>query len=112
MAINQPALMAIIRPARQQHVFASDEEFRHRIAVTVLNGAKSREEFQAAVEFAIDAHLTELERRFTAFMELFPDQIMVITDTMTIFDNEQLMTRMVETISSLEKMRGSVTVPE
>lgn len=95
-----------------KHAYASDEEFRNRIAVTVLDGANTLDEFAETVERAIDAHLPELEARFSAFMELFPTQIMVITDTMTIFDNDQLMTRMVETIKSLEKMRGTPTLPE
>jgi hypothetical protein len=95
-----------------KHPYASDEELRHRTAVNVLDGAKTFEEFADAVEHAVDAHMPELEARFSAFMELFPTQIMVITDTMTIFDNEQLMTRLVETVKSLEKMRGTATLPE
>lgn len=94
-----------------KHVAGSDEEVRHRIASNVLGGVKNRQEFEDAILLAIDEHLPDLEKRYVAYMSLLPDQLMVITDTMSIFDNQQLMDRMVDTIKMLEKMRGSPILP-
>jgi hypothetical protein len=89
----------------QRHPFASDEEFRNRIALHGLGGATTEEEFKRALKAAVDQHYRELEARFEEFMKLVPESILVIADTQSAFQNEWLMGRMAESLTLLEKLR-------
>jgi hypothetical protein len=95
----------------QRHPFASDEEFRNRIARHGLGGATTKDEFKRLLMAAVDQHYGELEARFEQFMKLVPESILVIADTQSAFQNEWLMGRMVESIKLLEKLRDSSQPP-
>lgn len=95
-----------------RHAFASDEEFRNRIALHGLDGATTPEEFGASLALAIDVHLPQMQERFDQFMSLVPTQLLVITDTVSVFENKWLLSRMADTIELLQKLRGSEIIPE
>lgn len=74
----------------RKHEFGSDEEFRSRIATHGLDGAKTKEEFEQRLLTAIDEHMAQLQSRYDEFMSLVPNGIVVITDTLTAFENPWL----------------------
>jgi hypothetical protein len=95
-----------------RHPFGSDEECRVRIVRSGLGGASTKEELEGALNKAIEEYAPELERRFNAYMDLVPEQLLVITDTTTAFENDYLMKRMAESVESMVKLRGSAIIPE
>jgi hypothetical protein len=94
----------------KKHRPGSDPEFRFRIAKKALDGATTFEQFDENLKIAKEKHVSELERRHDAYMALVPEQILVVTDTLTALDSKALMDRMVETMGVLQVMRkgGSV----
>jgi hypothetical protein len=85
----------------RKHAYGSDEELRARIAVREIDGATNREEFERRLLQAVGQHLAELEPRFNKFMELVPRDLLLITDSMTVFENPALFERMVESFGAV-----------
>ena len=98
--------------APQKHELGSDEEFRHRIAKHGLDGAETKEEFEQRLLTAVDEHREQLQAHYDEFMSLVPDGIVVITDTLTAFENQGLFDRMIESTEFLTNLRGSSVIPE
>jgi hypothetical protein len=97
-------------PAR--HAFGSDEEVRHRLALHALGGLSDRQEFEATLRTAIRLQAGAIEEAFTRYMTLVPKSLLVVTDTVTIFESEWLMRRQAETVARLVELRGSPIIPE
>jgi hypothetical protein len=95
----------------ERHPPGSDEEFRSRIAKHALDGALTCDDFEQALMKSFRHHIRELQRRFDAYMVLVPEQILVVTDTQTIFQNEHLRSRMKESMEILEKLRKPPVIP-
>ncbi|MEP7122840.1 MAG: hypothetical protein ABJE95_18080, partial [Byssovorax sp.] len=49
---------------------------------------------------------------FEKYMSIVPNQIMLISDTVSIFDNEWLFKKSVESDALVQKLRGSAIIPE
>lgn len=94
------------------HSVGSDEALRSRIATHGIDGARDQDEFERRLFDAIDEHMNQIETRFRKFMELVPEQILLITDTMTVFENKWLLGRMAECTALLQRLRGSVIIPD
>jgi len=90
----------------KKHARGSDEELRFLMAVNGLEGAKSKEEYQQRVLAALDLHRSEIDSIYDKFMLLVPEEILVITDTVSAFEKKALGDHMAETISLLERLRG------
>lgn len=89
----------------KKHRPGSDPEFRFRIARKALDGATNFEQFDENLKRAKEKHLPDLQKRYDAYMALIPEQILVVTDTLTALDSKVLMDRMVETMGVLQVMR-------
>jgi len=92
----------------KKHRSGSDPEFRFRIARKALDGARTFEQFDENLRAAIKKHLPEFEKRHDAYMALVPEQILVITDTLTALDSKVLRERMAETMGVLEVVRKAI----
>lgn len=97
-------------PAR--HPPGSDEEFRSRVAAVALEGVESREAFESELRASYAAHRHEIERIYEEWMALVPKQILVVADTLSIFESEWLFRRMEEGVELLTSLRGSAVIPE
>lgn len=97
-------------PAR--HPPRSDEEFRSRVAAVALEGVESREAFESELRASYAAHRHEIERIYEEWMALVPKQILVVADTLSIFESEWLFRRMEEGVELLTSLRGSAVIPE
>ena len=95
-----------------KHAFGSDEEVRHRLALHALGGLGDRQEFEASLRTAILLQAGALEEAFTRYMTLVPKSLLVVTDTVTIFESDWLMQRQAETVARLVELRGSPILPE
>lgn len=95
-----------------KHPIGSAEELRHRIGQHLLGDFKGRQAFEEYVRACLRKHIREIETIFRKFMSLLPDDLLVITDTVTIFDNERLFQRSIEETQLLSKLRGSSIIPE
>jgi hypothetical protein len=96
----------------EKHPFGSDEEFRSRIATHGIDGARNREEFEGSLVQAMVEHAEILNREYESFMSMVPQELLLISDTSTIFENKWLFERMIEGHKILERLRGSSTLPE
>ena len=95
-----------------KHAPGSDEEFRARIATFALEGIDGREAFEAELRRSYDAHRSDIERVYNEWMGLVPKQILVVADSVSIFESDWLFKRMQEGIERLTKLRGSAIIPE
>ncbi|WP_441290656.1 hypothetical protein ACSRUE_09155 [Sorangium sp. KYC3313] len=94
------------------HAPASDEELRYRIAITALNGATTKETFETALRTSLRKYESELKSALERYLELVPRDLMVLTDTVTMLDDANLRTRVMDTFARLEVLRGSAILPE
>jgi hypothetical protein len=53
-----------------------------------------------------------IEEASTRYMTLVPKSLLVVTDTVTIFESEWLMRRPAETVARLVELRGSPIIPK
>ena len=95
-----------------KHAPGSDEEFRARIATFALEGIDSRIQFGDQLRASFETHRAEIERIFVEWMALIPKQILLVADTMSIFESEWLMKRYSEGIERMTMLRGSAIIPE
>jgi hypothetical protein len=94
------------------HTQGSDEELRHRIGTRALAGAKTLEEFRAAIAPDREKHRALIELTHRNWMSQIPRQLLVVSDTVSIFQDRNLFLRMIEQTNRLTKLRGSEIVPE
>jgi hypothetical protein len=95
-----------------KHAPGSDEEFRMRIAAFCLEGLEDRAQFEADLGESYRAHRKEIERVFEEWMRLVPTQLLMIADSVSIFENEWLFKRTHESVERLVALRGSPIIPE
>jgi hypothetical protein len=94
------------------HPAASDEAMRHKIALHMLNGFATQEEFERTLREDVERFRQAIDSTMRSFMQLVPQEIMVIADTTTVFEKGTLFRRMVETTNELIRLRGSTIIPE
>jgi len=95
-----------------KHLPGSDAELRARIATFALDGIESRAHFEAVVRAGFEQHRKEIERAYAEWMVLVPNQIVLVADTLSIFESDWLLKRMQEGIERLTALRGSPIIPE
>lgn len=96
----------------EEHAAGSDEAIRAEIAEFALRGFSSKEKFEAMLRDDLKRFRAKIENTFSRFMRLVPDEIMVIGDSVTVFEKRMLFERMLETTSELTRLRGSAVIPE
>lgn len=94
------------------HAPASDEELRYRIAITALHGAATKEMFETTLRISLRKYGSALKNAFERYLEFVPKDLMVLTDTVTMLDDANLRTRVMDTFARLEVLRGSAILPE
>ncbi len=94
-----------------RHATGSIEERRFQIAVNGMDGITIGSEFDNRLMAALDKYLAEATHSYNEFMKLVPREILVITDTVSAFENRALAGRVRESSSLIEKLRGS-SIPE
>jgi hypothetical protein len=92
----------------KRHPPASDEEYRWRTAQVALDGATTREEFEARLLAAIDRYMPELQRRYDHFLQLLPVDVIVVCDPRGVWRNPDLLRRMHETTMQVAEIRAAV----
>jgi hypothetical protein len=96
----------------EKHPGGSDEDIRAEIARDALEGVSSKDQFEAALKADLLRFHPEIQAVFGRFMQLIPDELLVITDTVTVFQKKMLFQRMLETTNELTRLRGSAIIPE
>jgi len=89
------------------HAIGSDQELRSRIAQAVLNDFSSKDDYLAKARDDIQRFQGEIEAAYLRFMALIPDDLLVITDTVTVFEKKMLFQRMFDGTNELSQLRGS-----
>jgi hypothetical protein len=91
-----------------RHAPGSDEEFRNRIALTAIDGAPNREEFERRLLDAIDKYMPELQGRRDRFMSLLPVDLVAICDARGFWGNRELLMRMNDAMNRVSEVRKSI----
>jgi hypothetical protein len=94
-----------------RHADGSIEERRFQIAVNGMDRATTGLEFENRLMRALDKNLLEVTCSYNDFMRFVPSEILVITDTVSAFENRALAGRVRESSSLIERLRGS-SIPE
>lgn len=94
------------------HVHGSNEELRQRIGQSALAGARSLEQFVTAIASDRRRHLALIELTYRNWMKQMPHQILIVADTVSVFQDRSLFRRMIEQTNHLTELRGSDIVPE
>ncbi|KYF79580.1 hypothetical protein BE18_10510 [Sorangium cellulosum] len=95
-----------------KHAVGSGEELRHRLGRHLRGRFTDRQAFEDDIRACLRQHIREIDNVFRKFMSLVPDDLLVISDTVTIFDDKGLAQKSVEDTHLLTKLRGSHIIPE
>lgn len=91
------------------HRPGSDEELRYRIAVNVLRGADTVDEFIAALVADRDKHRALIEQTHRSWMEIVPQQVLLIADSRSALEDRSLLQRVVDSGNRISELRGAKT---
>jgi hypothetical protein len=84
----------------------------HRSFEIGLRGANSAEEFRQALLESVRIRADLLKATFNQWMTQVPSQLLVISDSMSVLDDQDLLKRMMADTQLLSSMRGSDLLAE